>query len=111
MLAKKWQNLLQVSMISIGFYGKLMATIKIAELQSAKRFEELSDADLKAIRGGDSQPEFQLITGGTSATTGAAAGGRVQNSTNSEFNLNGGLEGPFFNVSVIATANSFSSPT
>lgn len=85
-----------------------MANIKITELQS-DLFEELSDASLGSVYGGDA-PSFQLILGGTSATTGAAAGGRVNNSTSSTFTLNASLTSSNFSASVTTFANSFSLP-
>lgn len=84
-----------------------MATIKIAELQPKNQFENVSDADLRLVNGGEG---FQLIVGGTSATTGAAVGGSVQNGTSSVFTLEGGLGSPEFKVNVTASAFSLSSP-
>ncbi|MBW4669419.1 MAG: hypothetical protein KME60_18870 [Cyanomargarita calcarea GSE-NOS-MK-12-04C] len=87
-----------------------MAKIKINELQPIALLEKVSDADLKAVNGGDGL-SFQLVVGGTSATTGAAAGGRVFNGTNSQFFLNGGLpDTATFSVQVFASAFSQSSP-
>jgi hypothetical protein len=84
-----------------------MAKIKIAELQPKNQFENVSDADLRLVNGGEG---FQLIVGGTSATTGAAVGGSVQNGTSSVFTLKGGLGSPQFEVNVTALAFSQSSP-
>jgi hypothetical protein len=88
-----------------------MATIKISELQPKSQLEKVSDADLQAVNGGTTTPpSFQLILGGTSATTGAAVGGRVENGTNTVFTLN--LEPSIlpFSASVNARAFAFSSP-
>ncbi|AUB44770.1 hypothetical protein COO91_11015 (plasmid) [Nostoc flagelliforme CCNUN1] len=85
-----------------------MATIKISELQPKNQFEKVSDADLQAVNGGQA---FQLVLGSTSATTGAAVGGgSVANSTNSFFNVNGGVGSPFFSASATSNALSSSSP-
>jgi len=85
-----------------------MAKIKINELQPTPLLEKVSDADLKAVNGGLS---FQLVLGGTSATTGAAAGGSVSNGTFSEFFLRGGLPDiATFSAGVSASAFSSSSP-
>jgi hypothetical protein len=85
-----------------------MATIKIAELQTKNQFEEASDADLRLVNGGEGS---QLVIGSTSATTGAAIGGRIQNSTNSFFTLSGGVGSDFFTASVQSTAISTSFPS
>lgn len=90
-----------------------MAKIKINELQPTPLLEKVSDADLKAVHGG-TDLSFQLIVGGTSATTGAAAGGRIENNTSSIFTLNSGLGQPGFpafsvNVTASAFSRSFSS--
>ncbi|GAB1541076.1 hypothetical protein NUACC21_37460 [Scytonema sp. NUACC21] len=85
----------------------MATTLKIAELKPTNQFEPVSDSDLEAIHGGEG---FQLVIGSTSATTGAAIGGRVQNSTNSFFTLNGGVGSDFFSASVQSTAISTSFP-
>ncbi|BAZ26351.1 hypothetical protein NIES4073_72570 [Kalymmatonema gypsitolerans NIES-4073] len=86
-----------------------MATIKISELQPTSQFEKVSDADLRLVNGGV-DPSFQLVVGGTSATTGAAAGGRIENGTSSVFTLEGGLDSQDFKINVTAFAFSKSSP-
>jgi hypothetical protein len=87
-----------------------MATIKISELQPTSQFEKVSDADLRLVNGGV-DPSFQLVVGGTSATTGAAVGGRIENGTSTDFILKGGVGNPNFSVDFLASAFSRSSPT
>jgi len=82
-----------------------MATIKISELQPTSQFEKVSDADLRLVNGGV-DPSFQLILGGTAATTGAAIGGTVTNGTSSVFTLN--LPSTILPFSATATASAFS---
>lgn len=85
-----------------------MATIKLNELQPTNLLETVSDAELKAVNGG--ADTFQLILGGTAATTGAAVGGTVTNSTSSIFTVNASLNSPNFSASFSGFANSFSRP-
>lgn len=73
-----------------------------------EHLESVNEGNL--VVGGD-VPGFQLVIGATAAVTGAAAGGRIENSSQSFFTLNGGLGNPVFNISVLGTATSTSFPS
>ncbi len=84
-----------------------MANIKIAELQSANLLEELSDADLGAVNGGDGA---QFVGSTSGVNFGFANGGGSANATTTSFsNLSGEVNN--FNVNFGTTSSGITSPT
>lgn len=75
-----------------------------------EHLENVNEGNL--VVGGD-VPGFQLVIGATAAVTGAAAGGRIENSSQSVFTLIAGLGNPSIpiNISVLGTATSTSFPS